>query len=227
MTGKSWSAEEEDILKSNYDKISATEIGKILERTTKAVTARASKLGLTEKGRYNTQIKWKNEDVVFLKENYYRLRASQIAEKIGRNIKSIQSKAKQIGLTKAPPKKIGKEILSLLSQTSLSINQISQKVHVSPYRIKQLMKDSNFIRKKEGRAGWGTLSLLEGFHYHGNRVGRQRAQFLYAYKRTCWDCKRTFVNDKDLVIHHDFSKLPVQILLLCTKCHKERHNIRK
>lgn len=63
--------------------------------------------------------------------------------------------------------------------------------------------------------------LLKGFHWQGNQKTRQ--QLLYAYENTCWDCHRVFNHGENLEVHHDFSELPVRVLVLCRWCHSKRH----
>jgi hypothetical protein len=226
MKGSSWLAREDILLRKLYGKVPYSKIALELKRTEGATRSRAHILGLTKNGKYNSEIRWKENEICFLKENYHKLTAKELTHKIKHSVKSIHYQARRLGLSKKPSKEIMEKI-SLMIKKGFTSAQIENETGVSPYKTRQIIKKLGLKRKtRTGRRR--TNTLLKGYKSPKN-IGKEsthRDELLYTYHYTCWDCKKTFVNPSDLHIHHDITKLPVEVLVLCKPCHGKRHNVK-
>jgi len=218
MRGRKWQENEDLFLKKNCDCMSRKELAKRLDRPILATQARLYKLGLIKK----SPIYWNETEINFIRENYYYMSAREIAKKLKRSLDGTTAKLQSLGIKKAVPENVVKEVIRLANETNFTIDAIHSQTHVSEYQLRKIFRQFN-IKRKPQKNGWKQLPLLYGFHYKGHNNGKTRYQLLYAYRNTCYDCKRTFVNERDLHIHHDFTKLPVQVLVLCRNCHLKRH----
>jgi biotin operon repressor len=218
--GKLWGKDEDTFLERNYKTMPQKEIAEKLCRTVHSVGGHLQKLHLSKfKIHY-----WTKEETDFLKQNYTSMSRKDIAEKLGFSLHSVQSHAGYLHLAKGLTEEKRRTVLSLIETTNFPIKTIAQEVQLSSVTICNYLQTMGIKRKwTNGPRGWG--NPLKGFSHNGNRVTKSRYQLLYAYHNTCWDCKRTFVSETDLIIHHDFTKLPVEIIVLCKPCHKKRHKV--
>lgn len=95
-----WSKEENDFLRHSYGTITASEIGKILNRSKSSITAQARNLGLNGQG-FN--IDWSPEELVIIKNNLRKLTCKEIANLLpGRTESSVYSQIQKHGWSKIP-----------------------------------------------------------------------------------------------------------------------------
>ena len=85
INNRSWTEEEEEILKNNYNN---PNIFKIINRTDTAVQQKLNKIGITLKNR-----RWNENEIVYLKENYYNEEIDILETKLNRTWNSIKLKA--------------------------------------------------------------------------------------------------------------------------------------
>lgn len=214
---KKWVLAEDNCLKENYGKMSVYVLAKKLDRTWNSVSNRATKLGLPCKLNW-----WSKKEIDFLSTNYPTMKVKDLAKKLKRSKSSVQQKISHLHLRKGITEEKRKKILELTRTTNFSYGVIGQKVGISSGSVSRILRELG-IKGKVGAKG--VFPLLKGFKYLGkSNVLKHRAELLYVYHLTCWDCKKTFVSEKDLQVHHDFTRLPVQVIVLCKLCHGKRHN---
>ena len=92
---QSWTTEEETFLRSNYGKMSYAQIAKSIGRSTGAVKARASFLGIT------ISRHWTKEQKHVVIQKWADNTADSIAKEIGRPISSVYKMATKFGLEKS------------------------------------------------------------------------------------------------------------------------------
>jgi hypothetical protein len=167
--------------------------------------------------------KWSETDTNLLKELYPRMTVKQLAVFFKCAEHRIIHKV-QLERLKKPKVTENKrrQIIEMANQTHFPRRIIASKLELSIGSIDRVLKNAG-IKRGYLQSGWKKLDLLKGFHYDGNKALKTRYQLLYAYHNSCWDCKIAFVSESDLQIHHDFTKLPIQSLVLCRKCHLKRH----
>ncbi len=217
-----WSSNEASFLKENYDKMTAREIGQKLGRTIEAVRMRSFKLGLTKRGKYLTEYTWTKEDSDFLSKNYWCMSYKEVAKELDVKERRIQHRIDKLHLTKEPPDEVKQEAIRLLTETNFPLDHITSQIHLSERKLRRLMRSFGITRKQG--IGWRHNSL-NGFKFTGSSNGKRRQQFMYAYKNTCWDCRKTLL-PMALIVHEDWSILPVKVYVLCRSCHKKRHGVR-
>jgi len=164
---------------------------------------------------------WSIHEIDYIKINYPYVSAKDLADKLQRSLVSVRWKVHHLNIHKALPDDVCEQILDLVKRDSVA--QISDLTGVSRYRINQILKQNNVkpFRHNEFN-GWEKGVLVRLFQHKGNKNGKTRAQLLHAYNYTCWECKNIH-NPKYLHVHHDFSSLPVKAVVVCHKCHKDKH----
>ena len=93
INNRSWTEEEEEILKNNYNN---PNIFKIINRTDTAVQQKLNKIGITLKNR-----RWNENEIVYLKENYYNEEIDILETKLNRTWNSIKLKAIKLKLKRS------------------------------------------------------------------------------------------------------------------------------
>lgn len=214
-SGRKWSLYEDSFLKQNYSLMMAREIGQKLNREVGAVRARAYKISVTKSVKYG----WTPEDVDFLVKSYWCMTFRELAKKLNIKEGRVQHKIFRLKLRKELPEDVKKEAVRLLTETNFALRQIQHETKVSVYNLRRLIHSLGITRRNG--SGWRKNSL-KGFRWQGNHAGKRRHQFLYAYRNTCWDCKKTLLPNA-LIIHEDWSSLPTTVYVLCGECHKKRH----
>lgn len=215
---KRWSIREDNCLKDNLAKgTSHREIAKLLQRSISSIDNRIIILNLAK-----VEKKWSEKETQFLRDNYRKMKAKEIAKALNRTTHMIQSKARNIGLNKKISESQRHRVIDMAKETIFTSEQIAHEANMSRSMVQKILRQ-NAIKRKVGLKP--TFSALKGFHYNGKgHHSKLRYELLYAYHNTCWDCKKTFVNEADLHIHHDLTQLPVRVYILCIKCHGKRHN---
>lgn len=90
---------EDNFLKENYHNMTATELmSHFPDRTRSSINHRIRRLNLTSK-RENAR-KWKDEEDVFLQENYSNMTVRSLAEELGRSPSSVQYRLDKLCLRK-------------------------------------------------------------------------------------------------------------------------------
>jgi hypothetical protein len=217
---KRWQITEDNLIKEKYATTTYPEIARLLDRPVSTTQNRALKIGI-KKGK--KMCYWSKNDADYLIEKYHDTKAKDIAKILKRSTHCVLSKARYLGLSKKITLAQEKQILKLVNETTFNQHIIAKQLGISETKIRKFLQ-VNSIQKK-WYTGWSHAKILEGFSYNGNQIGKDRAKLLYAYKNTCWDCKKTFLNIPDLIIHHDWNILPVKVIVLCKECHKKRHGV--
>ena len=91
-----FSAEEEQFIIQNYDKLSHKQLALKLNRTVHSICQKATTLGLRTR-----QLNWwTEEEVQFLIKNNDKLTVKQLAEQLGKTFSGVMGKRRELGLTK-------------------------------------------------------------------------------------------------------------------------------
>ena len=93
---KSWSTEEDDILKKLYPLKSCSEIAGILKRSEQSIYSRAGKVLKLKK-----PPKWTASEDSLLTELYGKSRSREIAKKLGKTMAAVQQRGRKLGLRSA------------------------------------------------------------------------------------------------------------------------------
>lgn len=89
-----WTIAELTFVEQHYRQLSVAEIGEKLGRSTSAVIAKASRLGLTDSGN------WSSGEKDFLKKHYGHLSTQEIADWLGRSVSAVRAVAGKLELGK-------------------------------------------------------------------------------------------------------------------------------
>ena len=151
--------------------------------------------------------------------------AKELAGKLNRKPRSLQFKIRALKLHKNLgwlPSETVTAILTRERETDFPLRVIADEFHLSVYQVRCILKSHRVIHSRKGVFGWHRNGY-RGVHFKSKK-GKSRMQLLDAYKNTCWDCKETLLSAA-LIIHHDWGKMPVEVVVLCRQCHKKRHSV--
>jgi hypothetical protein len=101
---KKWTEEEENFLRANYLNIPYEELGKKLNRTTKAIGYKCDMLGLV------ISREWTKEEEEFLRANYEAIPIKEIAQHLNRTPSATSHKLKKLKLNQDRKRKKNKEV---------------------------------------------------------------------------------------------------------------------
>ena len=93
-----WPKQDEDYLRKFHNKKSYAELGRILGKTTSAITKRAIDLGIS----YKASPPWTTRQVKLLIEYYPIMKAKKLAKLIGRTSRAVNTKALELGIRSYP-----------------------------------------------------------------------------------------------------------------------------
>lgn len=88
--------EQVNYLVENFDKYSMKEILKTLKLSDYVVRKKCNELGLSKQ----IHKKWTEDELIFLKNNYFNMTSEEISKVLGRNVNSINAKKDELGLLK-------------------------------------------------------------------------------------------------------------------------------
>lgn len=213
---KRWSETEDIFLKENRMAMTYKEIATKLGRPLGGVENRVRLLGLRK---HEHGHKWTKDEVDYLHKNYATMKCKELASKLGLSYTQTQAKVMALNLRKGITEAQRRTILSLLGTTTFSYGMIAKQIGRSEGAVSRFAREQGIKRGHRQ----SQYNLLNGFHHTGNKVSLDRARLLYAYRNTCYDCKKTYLSGPDLQIHHDFTRIPVMTVILCKSCHKKRH----
>jgi len=175
--------------------------------------------------------KYTQEETDYIKANYFKMKSYDIDTHLGLIRGSAARKMCVLHLRyREIPEDVKKSIITLaMPERNLTMCEIVALTGLSYGRINKILKVEGIIRKRVYKyCGWSrNRPLLKDFKC----VGRNKVpmQIRYSYNNTCWDCKKEVgynLTPRDYsAIHHDFTKLPIQVFLLCSDCHKKRHEV--
>ena len=121
VKGTVWSEDEITFLRSNYEKLSVSDIADTLGRAYSSVCMKAKKMGIS-KPRETTSKNWTFEEIQYLKDNYIVSTSSELGHYLGRSKASVDRKLCSLGFRKMDTvdyfkvrgefEKIGWELLS-------------------------------------------------------------------------------------------------------------------
>lgn len=125
-----WTNEEIDFLKANYGYMSVEEIGKVLDRTPKAVNIYCCKHNI------KSPIRWSEEDTAFLRENYGRISIEELEKKLNRSAYAIKKHVQKEGIRSA--RYWTKEETAYLENTfgRIDYDDVAKKLGRSPKSIR-------------------------------------------------------------------------------------------
>lgn len=92
--GKKWTKEEDDLLRRWYRHRGSPYLETVLDRSRTAIQARALSLGIR-----GTSRRWTRKEELYLERNHGRHTVEVLADRLGRKVGSVQSKAFLMGLT--------------------------------------------------------------------------------------------------------------------------------
>jgi hypothetical protein len=96
-----WSREEENLLREIYNNVPQKDLLQYFpNRRFKSITSKAFRLGLGKYSRFPNR-PWTEEDVTFLRDNYYKSPLKSISERLHRPEHALSKKAQRIGLAKS------------------------------------------------------------------------------------------------------------------------------
>jgi hypothetical protein len=218
-TKRNWTADEDDFVRVNYIKLGGRQIALELHRTLESVQNRARILKVA----YPRGHRWTPSELEFLRANYSQMEAKEIANSLNLRVQQVKSRVVSLGLEKGMTEEKRRRCIELATRTDRSNSSIAKELGVSSGSVRYTLRQEGIERNMHsGRQR--TYEMLKGFRYEGSgKKSEHRHQLLFAYHNTCWDCKRAFANQADLEIHHDFTQLPVQVVVLCKSCHLNRH----
>lgn len=107
MKKSAWKDAEVEILSANYQEMTAKQIGALIGRSASSVRHKAKQIGVSCREDQNkgnatgTVIRWTEEEVLVLLENYGKKDTREIAGMIGKKTDSVRSKSSSMGL---PPR---------------------------------------------------------------------------------------------------------------------------
>lgn len=96
---KTFTNEQLDFIRDNFDKMTYKEIGAVLNRDWRAINHQVRKMGLVKK-----QPEWTDEEEQFLKDNIGILTYEEMSHVLVRTRSSVQSKISKMKLGETPPK---------------------------------------------------------------------------------------------------------------------------
>lgn len=101
---RKWSKNDVAILKKEYPQVGAVALIEKLQRTRDAIMRKAGKLGIVHPGGYAEKYQqkpWAAKDLKFVRDNYGKLKVSEIAEELGRSQNAIRKQANKLGIRSA------------------------------------------------------------------------------------------------------------------------------
>lgn len=129
----SWEKEEEDMLLKIYRTSSREELLNIFnDRNWGSIKSKASKLGIKRAG-----VDWSDEDLKFLKENYYNTNLYVLVEKFNKTESQIRKKAKMLGLKFIKEIEVTKEQHNFIvdNYDTFTDNEISELIDLPRYKV--------------------------------------------------------------------------------------------
>lgn len=97
--GRFWTDKEIEFLENNYNIFSNTELSKKMDRSLYSIEKKLKRLGLKKSSR-SLSMKWSDDDINFLKENYSKITNKELSEILRRSPKTILNRASKMGLSK-------------------------------------------------------------------------------------------------------------------------------
>ena len=94
--GSKYTAEEDDFIRENIDRLTVAEMARKLGRTEVSVQSRRCKIG----AKTQKQRKWTKEEETFLRKHRRDMSIRQIASALGRTKSSVEHKIKSLGIEK-------------------------------------------------------------------------------------------------------------------------------
>lgn len=121
--GKLWTDKEIEFLENNYNDFSNKELSKKMDRSSSSIEKKLKRLGLKKSSR-SLSMKWSDEDIKFLKDNYSNMTNKELSEKLKRSPKTILNRASKMGLYKSKShiSKVSKERITNKSEKSIQNN---------------------------------------------------------------------------------------------------------
>ncbi|MGA3060663.1 MAG: hypothetical protein ABSD92_09875 [Candidatus Bathyarchaeia archaeon] len=162
-------------------------------------------------------------EVAFIRENYDKLSAKEIATKLHRGVRSVSCKIRLMELKKTwVSEEQRKQIIRLAETTIYSIRNIAGIAEVSVYLVSKTLKATHVNRKRRYRCLRRSAALLNGFSSTKSNSQKQKEKLLYAARNTCYSCGKVRAPE-DLVTYYDFSRLPVKVYVVCREgCQQKR-----
>ena len=85
--------------------------------------------------------RWQENEVEFLKNNYYYMSIKELAKKLGRTKDGTEAQVQILKLTKESiPENVAKEAIRLLKETNFTLNAISIQTNISEYQLRKILR---------------------------------------------------------------------------------------
>jgi len=110
-------------------------------------------------------IRWSDEEVRFLKENYAKMKAREIAERLGRTKLSVVSKASELGLRKREWRRWGLDEVEFLMNNygRMKVREIAERLGRSEHSVRVKLSKLGLKRSSLDERCEMVLKILEGF----------------------------------------------------------------
>lgn len=173
-----FTTEEDDLIRHVYDTYKCSEIGEALEkmvkekmpyRTVLSVRNRASRLGL------KIREFWSDDEINFLKENYYIMSCDIIAEKLGRTYEAVYNMVRKLKLIGAPRSKYTEKDAEYVINNYLTMTdeEIGRALHRARASIKEYRRKLGLKRPVHRSSPYG---FDEFIHRNNNDWKKESAK---------------------------------------------------
>ena len=160
MRNCSYTPEEDELIADVYEmsdegsleeNIRTMVLEKMPHRTYKSVQIRAARLGI------HLRKPWTDEDIKFLKDNYYTMFTEDLAEALGRTMNSIYLMVRKIGLKGAPRSMYSEEDIEFVKEHYLEMSdeEIGRVLHRAGQSIKELRRKIGIQRPRPENVFYG------------------------------------------------------------------------
>lgn len=166
---------------------------KMPHRTYKSVQIRAARLGI------HLRKPWTDEDIKFLKDNYYTMFTEDLAEALGRTMNSIYLMVRKIGLKGAPRSMYSEEDIEFVKEHYLEMSdeEIGRVLHRAGQSIKEMRRKLQLYRR-DPDAGTNYKNIMAFIQRH-NSEWKKKSMEACGFK-----CVLTGEDFND--IHHLYAK---------------------
>lgn len=132
MTGKPWTEEEESYLAYALEdsSVNLTEVAEALDRTVRSVDNKIQNLRVRGLVPDRAGKQYTTKEIAYLIRHYGKMTSQELAEQLGRSVKSIQGMASRLGLSKPNRRDLVEQVEALIAE-GYYLNQIAKRLGVS------------------------------------------------------------------------------------------------
>lgn len=141
MNSNSWTKEEKRILRKCYPTRTAKYVAERLDRSIGSIYNKASNLKISSEN-CGSGIRWSEEEIKKIKEDYSTKKVSEIAKDLGRSVSSVKNKITSMGVRKKKNLSVSeKEKAKNLYENGNTFYEISKKLGVPEKLVKEAICD--------------------------------------------------------------------------------------